>query len=140
MRKAFTYDNVARFAIVLTTWTTVTLGWLAPKSLTFKLFAEGGVPGQVMLHLMTLIVGLLILDIIGNDWSPTTLLDFIKEKRLFLFAALAHCYAVQAMVAIGPTVDLDDILPVSYLGTAVLCGWYVWAMALNVLPDTHDHE
>ena len=135
MRKAFTYDNVARFGIVSTSWTTVTLGWLAPKSLTFKLFAEGGASGQVLLHMMTLIVLLLILDIIGNDWLPTPRLHYLQHKRVFLFAALAHCYAVQALVAIGPTLDMGDILPISYLASALLCGWYVWSMVFAVLPD-----
>ena len=135
MRKAFTYDNVARFGIVSTAWTTVTLGWLAPKSLTYRLFADGGAPGQVMLHVMTLIVLLLILDIMGNDWWPKPRLDYLLHKRVFLFAALAHCYAVQALVAIGPTINLDDILPVSYLASALLCAWYVWSMVFAVLPD-----
>lgn len=139
MRRAFTFDNVARFAIVSTAWTTVALGWLAPNSLTYKLFAEGGAPGQLMLRVMTVIVVVLVLDIIGNDWSLSPSLGYLQQKRVFLFAALAHCYAVQAMVAIGPTLDMGDILPVSYLCTALLCAWYVWAMVFAVLPDK-DNE
>ena len=140
MRRAFTFENVARFAIVSTAWTTVALGWLAPTSLTYRLFAEGGAPGQFMLRVMTIIVVMLVLDIVGNDWSPTPFLDYLREKRVFLFAALAHCYAVQALVAIGPTLDIGDILPVSYLCTAILCGWYVWSMALNAKPSEPSDE
>ena len=134
MRKSFTYDNVARFSLIATSWTTVALGWLAPNSLTYRLFAEGGSPGQAMLHIMTLVVGLLIIDVIGNDWMPQPSLAYLQDKRVFLFAALAHCYAVQALVAIGPTLDMGDILPISYLASAILCAWYVWAMVFAVLP------
>lgn len=126
------FDLIARCAILIQTAFTCLLAWLVPTSLTARLIADGASYGRGVLLLLTLVVVAGAVDILINDFLPDRfVLPGIKRRRHVLYHLVAGLYFVQAFAGVGNTINVEDILCLSYVCTGGAAAWYSWTVSLR---------
>lgn len=126
------FDLIARCAILTQVVFTCALAWFVKTSLTAKLIATGASSGYAVLVVLTVIAVACVLDIVVNDLLPDSyVLASVKKRRHLLYHVVAGLYFIQAFAGIGTSLDVEDILCLSYLFTGGLSAWYSWAVSLR---------
>lgn len=130
--KFLRFELIARAGILSTTTTTCLLGWWVPNSVTALLLKEGGQLGHVVLILLTLCLGVALLDLVVNDFLPKRYHVFWAQRNQHRgYSFLAALYGLQAYASVGDSIGYEDLLPLGYLVTGLIAGWYSWTVAIK---------
>ena len=126
------FDLIARCAILLQAGMSCLIAWLVPTSLIARLIADGGVYGHNVLLLLTVTVVVGLLDVLINDLLPERMrLECTRRRRHGIFHILAGLFFVQAFVGVGDSIDIEDLLSLSYLLNGLIAAWYSWAISIR---------
>ena len=126
------FELICRCMVLVAATTTCLLGWYVSNSLTYKLIYEGGPFGEMLQIIMTACVAIGLIDVFVNDILPARFhLNFVKHKRHLGYMALGGLYLLQAYASVGPTIGVEDILPLGYLANASVTGWYVLILSVR---------
>lgn len=126
------FDFVARTSILVQSATTVSLGWLAPTSLTARILAEGDGTGRCLLWAMTIVTLAGLADAVVNDLMPESWqLECIQRNRHIGFMLLGAAYLVQAFAGLGNSPGGAHVLLANYVGVGGVCGLFAAAAAVR---------
>lgn len=130
LHRLMKFDVIARCAIMIYSAFTCTLAWFVPTSLTAKIIAQGGGYGYVVLIAFSTIIAIGFVDICINDILPDCYsFRSVKVRRHKLYHYVATLYFIQAMVAVGDRIDVEDFVAAFYFLIGVVAAWYSWAAA-----------
>ncbi len=126
------FDLICRCAILATSMTTAGLANFVPTSLTSKLIASSGHYGIITLILFSSAVLLGLLDAIINDLMPDVFsFVWLKRHRHLIYFSLSGLYFAQGFVAVGGSLDIEDVLAASYAASGIVITWYAFAISVR---------
>ena len=126
------FHLAARAALLSQGTTTAALAWFSPTSLTARLLVDGGVIGEAMLIVMSVLVCVGWLDVLINDVLPERVkLRCLREHEHIGYMVLGVAFWTQAMGGTSTQLVGAGVLLANYVLVGSVCCWYGWTSAMR---------